>query len=356
MNEAEEYINFRNGLLNINTMRLEPHTPQIFSTIQIPCDWKNEDIPTPVFDRFISTFTENNRQKAQLLLEYIGAVISNIYGYRFKKCMFLVGEGNSGKSLISALINRLIGTDNSSERSLKRMSERFGETAVYMKRFVYSGDLSFMKIDQMDRFKELTGGDTISVEYKNQEPFDYQFRGLMLFGMNALPKFGGDKGIHVYERMLILKCDNVIPKSQQDPYLINKLFDEREGIIRKCILSLRSVIENNFQFHIPDECKINIEEYQHDNSSVIEFWQECIEPCIDPETCINKSSEVYQTFQQWCKNNGLHFIPSSNEFATEISQLLKLKWKFEIVHKKKNGMYLKNYKLNENGLEIWRYL
>ncbi|MDR0920518.1 MAG: DUF5906 domain-containing protein, partial [Oscillospiraceae bacterium] len=177
MNEAEEYINFRNGLLNIYNMKLCPHSPDIFSTIQIPCDWKNENTLTPVFDRFIGTFTENNKQKAQLLLEYIGAVISNIYGYRFKKCMFLVGSGDSGKSLISALINRLIGSENSSERSLKRMSDKFGETAVYMKRFVFSGDLSFMKIDQMDRFKELTGGDTISVEFKNQEPFDYQFRG-----------------------------------------------------------------------------------------------------------------------------------------------------------------------------------
>ncbi len=39
MNTNEEYINFKNGLLNIRTMELEKHSPDLMSSIQIPCNW-----------------------------------------------------------------------------------------------------------------------------------------------------------------------------------------------------------------------------------------------------------------------------------------------------------------------------
>jgi phage/plasmid-associated DNA primase len=204
----------------------------------------------------------------------------------------------------------------------------------------------------MDRFKELTGGDTISIEFKNCEPFDYVFKGLMLFGMNSLPRFGGDKGVHVYNRMLIIKCSNVISKNQQDPHLIEKLYAEREGIIQNCVVALKDVIQNNYQFHIPPECEVNLDEYKTENSSVVEFWNECIEPCDVNESHINKSSQVYRCYKIWALENGMRYTADSKEFANEISQYLNLKWKWEIISKLRDGNYLSNFKLNEQGREL----
>jgi len=319
MNADESVINFQNGILNLFSMQFKPHTPELLSTIQIPCDWTGKQTPTPIFDRFIETLTSGDKSSAKLLLQYMGAVISNIDGAKFKKALFLVGDGNTGKSRISSILRRILGKENTSERSLKRLSERFGETAVYMKRLIFSSDLSFMKIDQMDRFKELTGGDTISVEFKNREPFDYRFKGLLLFSMNQLPRFGGDRGNHVYDRMLIIKCGQTIPEHLRDPCLEDKLFDEREGIIFKCVTALLPVIANGCRFDVPEECKINIEEYKEQNSSVIEFWNECSEPCADGESCVNNSQLFYSCFVIWSKERGLHYISSFSEFRQEVS-------------------------------------
>jgi P4 family phage/plasmid primase-like protien len=251
INKEEEYINFQNGVLDINKMELLPHTDEIFSAIQIPCNWSEKNIETPVFDKFLTTLTNGNKGNQRLLLEYIGAIISNIYGYRFKKCIFLVGESKSGKSVLLSLIRDLVGSNNTCPSVFSRISQPFGQNFVYMKRFIFSDILS-NTAEQIRRFNELINGDTICVEFIERDPIDYQFQGLMMFEMRKLPD---NKDFS--DSALIIKCNNIIPKNEQDQHLLEKLFAEREGIIRKCVLAFREVLNNNFQFHIPEECNIN---------------------------------------------------------------------------------------------------
>jgi len=138
MNTDEDYINFQNGILNINTLQFSEHTPKLMSSIQIPCNWNGKESPTPYFDRFLNTLTNNDIATQNLILEYIGAIISNIQGWRFKKAMFLLGKGNTGKSTLINLIAQLIGSQNVAERDLRSLNERFGKTAAYNKRLIYS--------------------------------------------------------------------------------------------------------------------------------------------------------------------------------------------------------------------------
>jgi len=53
LNDNEDIINFRNGLLKLSTMELLPHSPEVLSTIQLSCDWTGEDAPTPCFDSYL---------------------------------------------------------------------------------------------------------------------------------------------------------------------------------------------------------------------------------------------------------------------------------------------------------------
>lgn len=64
---------------------------------------------------------------------------------------------------------------------------------------------------------------------KGQQAFEFTFNGLLWFCMNRLPKFGGDDGKWVYDRIMVVDCPNVIPKEQQDKQLLEKMFAERRG-------------------------------------------------------------------------------------------------------------------------------
>ncbi len=70
---------------------MEPHTPSVLTTIQIPCGWKDVPLRTPVFDAYMETLSDGDKKVQQLLLEFMGACISNVKGWRMKKALFLVG-------------------------------------------------------------------------------------------------------------------------------------------------------------------------------------------------------------------------------------------------------------------------
>jgi len=48
LNADETIINFHNGLLHLPDMKLLPHSPDVYSSIQIPCDCPGRPMDTPV--------------------------------------------------------------------------------------------------------------------------------------------------------------------------------------------------------------------------------------------------------------------------------------------------------------------
>ena len=157
LNADESLINFQNGLLDLDTLTLQPHDPTVLSTIQIPCDWNPDPASTPVFDGYFSTLTDGNPATQQLLLEFVGAVLSNVKGWRFKKSLFMVGPGDTGKSQLKSLVERIIGRGNYFTMDLEQMEARFGTAIVKGKRLVGSSDMSFMTVKELKTFKKSHG-------------------------------------------------------------------------------------------------------------------------------------------------------------------------------------------------------
>ena len=56
LNNNEDIINFQDGLFNIRTNELMPHTPEILSTIQIPAKYReieNAPADAPIFSKYV---------------------------------------------------------------------------------------------------------------------------------------------------------------------------------------------------------------------------------------------------------------------------------------------------------------
>lgn len=162
LNADESIINFQNGLLRVSDTEtvLEPHTPSVLTTIQIPCAWKDVPLQTPVFDAYMETLSDGDKKVQQLLLEFMGACISNVKGWRMKKALFLVGDGDTGKSQLKSLVERLLGRGNFIGIDLKEIESRFGTGAIYDTRLAGSSDMSFLSVEELKTFKKMTGGDS----------------------------------------------------------------------------------------------------------------------------------------------------------------------------------------------------
>ena len=323
LNADENIINFQNGLLQISgsSTTLLPHSPDVLSTIQIPCNWHEEEVPTPVFDKYIDTLTNGDSAIKQLLLEFMGVAISNVQGWRTKKSLFLVGDGNTGKSQLKSLTERLLGKGNFIGIDLSEIEARFGTGAIYGKRLAGSSDMSFMSISELKTFKRISGGDSIFCEFKGQQPFESTFAGLLWFCMNKLPRFSGDTGQWVYDRIMIVNCPNVIPVEQQDKQLLDKMYAEKEGIVQKCVKALQWVINNGYKFTEPESVSAARASYQEVNSTVLTFAEECLCPwptgTVGDFSCTTGS--IHKVYCAWCKDNNNGYAKSAKEFRDELA-------------------------------------
>lgn len=304
-NADENIINFDNGILHIDTGEMTPHSSEVYSSILIPCNYKAgltfDDCPK--FKEFIFKLTDNNIELIQILMEYIGAVISNVYGYRYKKMLILLGKGNTGKSVLRTLVMDIIGKQNCHSIDIKQLNSRFGPSQIINKRMAGSGDMTVKKLDDIEVIKQLTGADDLNADRKGIDAISFQYKGLLWFNTNRLPTFSGDKGVHVYERFIIVPCRNVIPIEQRNSLLDSELYEERDAIISIAVEALRHTIENGYKF---SECKTTDKErekYELSNNSLKLF----IDEYCSLHEGITKRSSFNKYYIEWCNENG--FIP-----------------------------------------------
>ena len=343
LNSNEDLINFSNGLLKVTAteLTLMPHSPNVLSTIQIPCNWTGKSSPTPEFDKYIETLTNWNKAIENLILEWKGVTISNVKGWRMKKSLFMVGKGDTGKSIIKSLTEMELGNGNFTGIDLKEIEDRFGTGAIYGMRLAGSSDMSFLSVNELKTFKKLTGGDSIYAEFKGQQAFQFTYNGLLWFCMNRLPKFGGDDGQWVYDRIMVVECPNVIPKDKQDKTLLDKLYAEREGIVYKAVKALQTVIANGYRFSEPDSIIKARDTYMSENNTVISFYNECMterpQPGSIKDTCT--TGKVYDVYKAWCYDNNNGYAKTAKEFRDTLAGMLGSTFKEMTVHTDKGTCY-----------------
>ena len=355
LNADEGIINFANGLLRVTATELTllPHSPDILSTVQIPCTWTGQPVPTPVFDGYMGTLTNRSAATVQLLLEWKGACISNIKGWRMKKSLFMVGPGDTGKSQDKSLVELLLGKGNFIGIDLKEIEARFGTGAIYGTRLAGSSDMSFLSVDELKTFKKITGGDSLFAEFKGQQGFEYTYNGLLWFCMNKLPKFGGDDGQWVYDRIMVVECSNVIPKSEQDKTLLDKMYAEREGIVYKAVKALQTVITNGYRFSEPKKVTQARLDYMVTNSTVISFYNECMcERHNGKITDACTTGKVFRVYKAWCIDNNNGYAKTAKDFRNELAEHLGTTVEEMTVHRN-NGSFYKDITLKLDSKELY---
>lgn len=345
-NADRNIINFQNGILHLDTMKLTPHSADVLSTIQIPCNWNTEgEIPAcPVFDGYLKDLSNGDNEIIRFLWQYVGLAISNIPGYVTKKALFIYGDSNTGKSQFFDFISRLLGSNNHTVIELSDLEGDFSTGSLLNKRLAGSPDMSFIKVTELKIFKQLTGGDTIKFKEKYKNPFDGKFKGVLLFCSNGMPKFGGDKGEATYNRMIIIKCTNVLPEENQDKNIVDKMYAEREAVVCRAVQALKQFIANGYRFDIPSVCESEIRKYKFDNDNVMQFLDECTmlrqaQYKSYQDNCT--ASNMYTAYTRWIKNNGERYQAPKSEFISTACRFYGFGDKEDMKHKYNGGRFYK---------------
>ena len=323
LDSDENIINFQNGILYLDTLTLAEHSPKIWSTIQIPCNWNPVEQPAPTFQKYLSHLAGGDGDTVKSLYEAIGFVISNIKIERFKKSFMLIGQGNSGKSKFLEFMRLLIGTENFCAMPFEDLDQRFSASNLYRKRLTADDDCNYCSFSNISVFKSLTGGGPLRNEEKGKQAFDFIYNGLYMVCANRLPLFSGDKGSHVYDRILPIACGNSIPRAEQDKHLLEKLYAERETIVLTAVIHLQNAVARDYNFTESANSRALLAEYQRENDVTLQFINEC---CISRGSRTDRvtTKVLYEAFVNWCRQNGEKFVPKKSEFAESVCQYFGL--------------------------------
>ncbi len=124
-----DVINLQNGLLNIWSGELSPHTPTLYSSIRIPIRF-DPAARCPRIEEFISQVFPAD--SAMLAWEVLGDLITP--DRSIQKTIALTGEGGNGKGAFLQLAVNFVGPENVSHLSLQKLeADRFAPARLFGK-------------------------------------------------------------------------------------------------------------------------------------------------------------------------------------------------------------------------------
>lgn len=278
----EEMVLFENGVWNLKSMELDEEgvTKNKFCRVVDAVITKDTPNTSPIFDMFCKKVFKSDlcEQKKQVLYEIIGFCISDIENV--KKAIVLIGPSNCGKSVILRLIQRLVGEADVSNVSLSSFSEKFSTVEMYGKILNISGEIPSAALPgrALDVLKSITGGDRMELEKKGSQPFSATVDTKLLFAGNTLPTFAKIDGSNsLVERLHLLIFDNEVMEAERDIELEQKLWDERDAIVKQSLVAVAKFLRRKKVFlTMADENRL-LENMKHVANPVAHFIEECIE-------------------------------------------------------------------------------
>lgn len=316
INPKEFITNLQNGLFDIQRSELLPHTPELLSTYQLNCSYVKTEEPM-LFLKYINDLCTHDgvidTEQVAVLQEWTGLILSNVNGFKFKKALCLYSPlGNTGKSILPRLWADILGSGFVINVPIQKMADRFSMGDIYGARLIAIGDQNGNDLEDSSMFKQLTGGDYVRVEPKGRTGFNYLFRGCIVMVCNDLPSFKDDKGGHVFERIELMKCQNVIPINQRNPTLYTKMKQELDGIYAWGLEGLNRLIKNNYRFTYSRANAKALEEYRGNIDTLHAFITENCELTENYKSDRIKKTDFETDYSNWCFINEVNGLAPKN--------------------------------------------
>lgn len=293
LNSYKNLINFKNGVWDIENKKLIPHDSKYLQTIQIPHE-VGEYKPfteTRLYKFFKKT--KLPKEDVKMILRYIAYCMTTDYG--LKTFMVLVGQSNTGKSVLIRFVEALVGRQNTSALSMHELNMRFYPAQLYGKLLNSCADNKTLPLSSIENLKKITGGDQIMHEKKGKEPFFFVSFAKLLFSFNQLPLQLEEKSNAFYKRMRVLFMNNELFLNNE--YVDDLCSDESIEEVIPYLLSLLP-LKDIPRTKMSDSC---VETLRQDSDSIHAFIKS---ECELGEDLYISKDVLFQSYADFCVTNG----------------------------------------------------
>ncbi len=294
-------VNVQNGLLDLASGELRPHTPEFLSPMQLPAAYDPEAEPT-AWIKFCSEVLPDDTQGLPWeLAAWLMTPNTNI-----QKAVLLLGAGRNGKSRFLQALVSFLGKRNVSGVSLHKLeADRFAAARLVGKLANICADLPSAHLVGTSMFKALTGGDMVPTERKYQESFEFKNFARLLFSANH-PPTSSDGSKAFFRRWIVVPFEGTFDPGD-DGYLPEGVLDamlaeprELSGVLNRAIQAWGQVQE----FGISESASMREAWYEFKEvTDPVEVWLDQNLVTANPEAYVVKS-ELLRAYNAAAKAEG----------------------------------------------------
>ena len=160
--------------------------------------------------------------------------------------------------------------------------------------------------------------DCMDVERKGIQSYQSDiYARFLCFGNGALTALY-DHSDGFWRRQLVLTTKDRPANREDNPFLVEALSAELEGILLWCLDGLQRLLRNSYKFTVSPKAAANLETIKRNSNNVLDF--------LDSEGYFRykadfsiSSKDLYEIYKLWCEDNACHPV-SAARLSSEVSQ------------------------------------
>jgi putative DNA primase/helicase len=271
-----------------------------------------EELARRVCPKSLEAFKAWVGDKWVVLFEIIGYTLYP--GVKFKKAFMLLGDTDAGKTTFIKLVKDLLGESNYSAEPIGKLfnpNNRFEEINLFHKLANLTSETKEYSIEDIDRFKRLTGGDPITADVKFKKPITFTPYAKLIVASNKLPDVKDRNDNAFWRRWLIVEFPNKFP-NDDDWYYRTFTGGEKEGILTVSIMAITRVfLQKRFDFEQTPEQVMGM--WLANIDSVYSFVKTYVEKgvlVLDPRNgdLWVKRRDLYDMYKGYCLDQGFRGV------------------------------------------------
>lgn len=249
--------------------------------------------------------------------EFIGYCL--IPSNKGQRMMVIKGSGGEGKSQIGVVLSRLFGC-NMKDGSIGKISENhFVRADLEHTLLCVDDDMRMEALPKTNYIKSIVTAEAkMDVERKGIQSYQSDvYARFLCFGNGALTALY-DHSDGFWRRQLVLTTKDRPTNREDDPFLVEALSAELEGILLWCLEGLQRLLRNSYKFTVNSKAAANLETIKRSSNNVLDF--------LDSESYFRytadfsiSSKDLYEIYKLWCEDNACHPV-STARLSSEVSQ------------------------------------
>lgn len=256
------------------------------------------------------------------LQEYMGYCLAPTT--RAQKMLFIIGAGGEGKSRITKIMQRLLGDSMNVGDLNKLETSRFARADLENRLVMVDDDMNMGRLVSTSCIKTIVTAEGKSeIERKGEQSVQRMLYARLLCLGNGNPNSLYDHSDGFYRRQIILKTRPVPLGRVNDPYLIDRMEDEIEGILLWCIEGLKRLVANRYEFTLSEAAQENLREARSEGNNTAEFLEADQYVTFGADLSAT-SADLYRAYHKWADENMTHTVSPasfSNYLKTNASRL-----------------------------------